>query len=123
MALMMGGGGAVLGQMIIPVPVLGALLGNLVGSTLGAVGVSYANNKVLGICVESGWTFWGLVDQSYEVPEEVLNEAGFDLFARQVFKPEQFNVAHFNTQSFQEARLGFTVLRRGVISFNAVGYL
>jgi len=122
-ALMMGGGGAVLGQMIIPVPVLGALLGNLVGSTLGAVGVSYANNKVLGICVESGWTFWGLVDQSYEVPEEVLNEAGFDLFARQVFKPEQFNVAHFNTQSFQEARLGFTVLRRGVISFNAVGYL
>jgi len=121
-ALMMGGGGAVLGQMIIPVPILGALLGNLVGSTLGAVGVSYANNKVLGICVESGWTFWGLVDQSYEVPEEVLKEAGFDLFARQVFKPEKFKITRFNTHSFHETRLSFTVLRRGVIAFNTVGY-
>lgn len=121
-ALIMGGGGAVIGQMIIPVPVLGALIGNLVGSTLGAVGVSYANNKVLGICVESGWTFWGLVDQSYVVPEDALKQAGFDLFARQVFKPEQFNITRFNARSFQEPRLTFTVLRRGVIAFNTVGY-
>lgn len=121
-ALMMGGGGAILGQMIIPVPLLGALLGNLVGSTLGAVGVSYANNKVLGICVESGWTFWGLVDQSYEVPEYVLREAGFDLFAPQYFKPEVFTVTKFNIQSFQADRIGFTFLRRGVIAFNRVGY-
>jgi len=113
----------VLGQMIIPVPVLGALLGNLVGSTLGAVGVSYANNKVLGICIESGWTFWGLVDQSYVVPEEVLKEAGFDLFARQLFKPEQFNIARFNLPFFQKNSLSFTVVRRGVISFNTVGYM
>jgi len=122
-ALMMGGGGAVLGQMIILVPMLGALLGNLVGSTLGAVGVGYANNKVLGICVESGWTFWGVVDQSYVVPEEVLKEAGFDLFARQLFEPKQFNIARFNSPSFQVNRLGFTVVRRGVISFNTVGYI
>lgn len=121
-ALMTGSVGALLGQMIIPVPVLGALLGNLVGSTLGAIGVSYANNKVLGICVESGWTFWGLVDQSYDVPEEVLRESGFDLFARQVFRPEQLNITRFNTQSYQATGLGFTVLRRGVISFNTVGY-
>lgn len=121
-ALLMGTGGAMLGQMIIPVPVLGALLGNLVGSTLGAVGVGYANAKVLGICVESGWTFWGLVEQSYEVPEEILKEAGFDLFARQVFKPQSFGVSRFNVQRFQEPQLGFTVLRRGVIGFNTVGY-
>jgi len=119
---MTGGVGALLGQMIIPVPVLGALLGNLVGSTLGAIGASYANNKVLGICVESGWTFWGLVDQSYDVPEEVLRESGFDLFARQVFRPEQLNITRFNTQSYQATGLGFTVLRRGVISFNTVRY-
>lgn len=121
-ALIMGGGGAILGQMIVPVPVLGALLGNLVGSTLGAVSISYANNKVLGICVESGWTFWGLVDQTYHVPEDVLRKSGFDLFARQVFQTEQFNIARFNTPSYQHAHPGFTVLRRGVISFNNVGY-
>jgi hypothetical protein len=121
-ALMMGGGGAALGQMLIPVPILGALLGNLVGSTIGAVGVSYANNKVLGICVESGWTFWGLVDQSYVVPEHVLREAGFDLFAPQYFKPELFAVNKFNVQRFQTDRHGFTFLRRGVIAFNTVGF-
>lgn len=121
-ALMMGGGGAALGQMLIPVPVLGALLGNLVGSTIGAVGFSYANNKVLGICVESGWTFWGLVDQSYVVPEQVLRDAGFDLFAPQYFKPELFAVNKFNVQRFQTDRSGFTFLRRGVIAFNTVGF-
>lgn len=121
-ALMTGGAGAALGQMLIPVPILGALLGNLVGSTIGAVGVSYANNKVLGICVESGWTFWGLVDQSYVVPEHVLREAGFDLFAPQYFKPELFAVNKFNVQRFQADRIGFTFLRRGVIAFNTVGY-
>ena len=121
-ALMMGGGGAALGQMLIPVPILGALLGNLVGSTIGAVGVSYANNKVLGICVESGWTFWGLVDQSYVVPEHVLREAGFDLFAPQYFKPELFAVNKFNVQRFQTDRIGITFLRRGVIAFNTVGF-
>lgn len=121
-ALMMGGGGAALGQMLIPVPILGALLGNLVGSTIGAVGVSYANNKVLGICVESGWTFWGLVDQSYVVPEHVLREAGFDLFAPQYFKPELFAANRFNVQRFQTERIGITFLRRGVIAFNTVGF-
>lgn len=121
-ALMMGGGGAALGQMLIPVPILGALLGNLVGSTIGAVGVSYANNKVLGICVESGWTFWGLVDQSYVVPEHVLREAGYDLFAPQYFKPELFSVNKFNVQRFQTDRIGITFLRRGVIAFNTVGF-
>lgn len=121
-ALIMGSGGALLGQMIVPVPVLGALLGNLVGSTLGAVSVSYANSKILGICVESGWTFWGLVDQSYQVPEEVLREVGFDLFARQTFKTQRFAIARFHPQSYQHAHPGFSVLRRGVISFNNVGY-
>lgn len=121
-ALIMGGSGAILGQMLIPVPMLGALLGNLVGSTIGAVGVNYANNKALGICIESGWTFWGLVDQSYVVPEHVLREAGFDLFAPQYFKPELFAVNKFNMQRFQANRVGFTFLRRGVIALNTVGY-
>jgi hypothetical protein len=121
-ALMMGAGGAALGQMIIPLPVLGALIGNLVGSTLGSLGVTYANDKVLGICVESGWTFWGLVEQSYAVPEDVLHAAGFDLFAQQTFATKPFAMASFNVQQFKTARMEFTLLWRGVVGFNAVGY-
>lgn len=122
-ALMMGGGGAILGQVIIPIPVLGALLGNLVGTTLGGVGATYANATVLGICVESGWTFWGLVDQSYVVPEDVLRSAGFDLFAPRHFKLDEFAVHRFEERKFQTEQVGFTILRRGVIAFNTVGYL
>ena len=122
-ALIAGGGFAVLGQMIIPIPVFGALLGNLVGSTLGSMGVNYANSKVLGICVESGWTFFGLVEQSYSVPEEVLKSAGFDIFARKVFASSAFNTPRFKLQPFAPDSVGFTLLRRGVIGFNTVGYL
>ncbi|CUJ83045.1 Uncharacterised protein [Achromobacter sp. 2789STDY5608615] len=109
--------------MIIPIPVFGALLGNLVGSTLGSMGVNYANSKVLGICVESGWTFFGLVEQSYSVPEEVLKSAGFDIFARKVFASSAFNTPRFKLQPFAPDSVGFTLLRRGVIGFNTVGYL
>lgn len=122
-ALITGGGFAILGQIVIPIPVFGALLGNLVGSTLGSMGVSYVNNKVLGICAESGWTFFGLVDQAYSVPEEVLKSAGFDIFARQVFASSAFNAPRFNRLSFEQDASGFTLLRRGIISFNTVGYL
>jgi hypothetical protein len=121
-ALMMGAGGAALGQLIIPIPMLGALIGNLVGSTLGSLGVTHANDKVLGICVESGWTFWGLVEQSYAVPEDVLQAAGFDLFARQTFATTSFGMASFNAQPFKTAGMELTLLRRGVVGFNAVGY-
>lgn len=121
-ALAMGVGGAILGQMVIPIPMLGALIGNLVGATLGATCSSYANNKVLAICVETGWTFWGFVDQNYIVPEEVLKEVGFDLFSHEIFMPEQCDLNRFSTRTFQENHIGFTVLRRGVISFNTIGY-
>lgn len=121
-ALMAGAGGAIIGQTIIPIPVLGSLLGNLVGTTLGGVGATYANATVLGICVESGWAFWGLVDQSYVVPDEVLKSTGFELFAPQHFKSDEFVVDRFEEQRFQIERVGITSLRRGVIAFNTVGY-
>jgi hypothetical protein len=85
------------GQLIIPIPWLGALAGNLVGSTLGAVVFEGANQVVLGVCVESGWTFWGMVSQNYTVSEDVLRQAGFDTFC-----------AHsFNKQSFSQGALVF----------------
>ena len=121
-ALMMSNAGTIIGQMVIPFPLLGALIGNLVGSTLGGAGVAYANTKVLGICVESGWTFWGLVDQSYVVPEDVLRIAGFDLFSPLNFQSDEFIVDRFDLQRFQSEKVEFTFLRRGVVAFNTVGY-
>ena len=114
--------GATVGQIIIPIPMLGALAGNLVGSTLGAVAFEGASQVALGICVESGWTFFGMVDQDYTIPEEVLREAGYDLFCRHSFEAQPFPVANFSVQSFSTTSLAFRTIRRGVIGFDVVGY-
>ena len=75
--------GASIGQMVIPIPVLGALAGNIVGSTMGVVLFEGGRQVILGICKESGWTFFGLVEQDYTVPEDVLREVGYDIFQHQ----------------------------------------
>ena len=115
--------GATVGQIIIPIPTLGALVGNLVGSTLGAVAFEGTNQAILGICVESGWTFFGIVEQDYTVPDDVLEQAGYDLIDRHSFSTQSFSTDGFNTQSFEINSLSFTPVRRGVISCNVVGYL
>lgn len=115
--------GAAVGQLVIPIPILGALAGNLVGSTFGAVVFEGANQVVLGICVESGWTFFGMVKQDYIVSEDVLRHAGYDLFTTHSFPKQSFSTSSFSVQSFNANSLSFTPVRRGVISCNAIGYL
>ncbi len=115
--------GASVGQLLIPIPMLGALAGNLVGSTLGAVAFEGANQVILGICVESGWTFFSMVKQDYTVAEEVLRQAGYDLFCTHSFNRQSFSTGNFSTQSFRTTTLSFMPIRRGVIACNAVGYL
>jgi hypothetical protein len=114
--------GATIGQMVIPIPLLGALAGNVVGSTLGAVAFEGANQVMMGICVESGWTFFGMVEQDYTVPEEVLRQAGYDLFSTHSFSIQSFSTGGFSVQSFRTNSLTFTPVRRGLIACKAVGY-
>jgi len=113
--------GATVGQIIIPIPMLGALVGNLVGSTLGVVAFEGANQAILGICVESGWTFFGIVKQDYVVSEEILKQAGYDLFSTNTFSKQSFTTNSFTIQSFKNNSLSFAPVQRGVVSCNVVG--
>lgn len=47
-------GGALVGQIVIPIPMLGALAGNLVGSTIGAVMFEGVNQTIFD---EQAWDF------------------------------------------------------------------
>lgn len=114
--------GASIGQMIIPIPLLGALAGNIAGATFGAVVFEGAHQSILGLCRESGWTFLGIVKQDYTVPEDILEKAGYDLIRVQSFAVQSFSVQSFTVQSFSTNSLSFTPVRRGVISFNTIGY-
>jgi hypothetical protein len=115
--------GATAGQLMIPIPVLGALAGNLIGSTLGAVAFEGSNQVILGICVQSGWTFFDLVSQDYVVPEEILRESGYDLFPTHSFSLQTFSTGGFQVRSFQTNSISLTPIRRGVLSATTIGYL
>ncbi|HLE88358.1 MAG TPA: hypothetical protein VI727_11930 [Candidatus Brocadiaceae bacterium] len=66
-------------QTIIPVPLLGALIGNFIGITC-AVLIFEGNKSIfLSFFIESGISFFNIVKQDYIVPREILERCGFDL--------------------------------------------
>ena len=118
-----GVGGAALGQVIIPVPLLGALIGNVVGSTLGGIVYQGSYQVVMEACVESGWTVFGLIEQDYSLPADLLERAGYQVLPIQRLELCTFNPQRFQIREMPIARLDIIPLRRGVIACNVVGYL
>lgn len=115
--------GATVGQWLIPFPIVGALAGNLIGSTLGAFAFAGVNSVVLGMCIESGWTYFGLVKQDYVIPDEILIDAGYELFSPEAFYVDEFPVESFTVDTFTTTKLTYRPIRRGFIACNVVGYV
>jgi hypothetical protein len=125
--------GAVVGQMLIPIPVLGGLAGSLVGVTVGLTATVGANQIFMGICREYGWTFFGVVGQDYGASEEVLREVGYDLFCTRFFvthplltrelktrelRTRELRTKELTTRLFRAEHLNFIPMRRGLIACN-----
>ena len=115
-------------QSLIEIPVLGYMIGSFVGSIASSVIYSSIYNPVLSFCVDSGFTLFGLVDQDYELPEEVLKEIGIEVFEYEKFEYEpfeyeKFEYERFEYEQFEHEKLHTIFLRRGVIGVNCVGYL
>ena len=107
---------------------LGYMIGSFVGSIAGSVIYSSIYNPVLSFCVDSGFTLFGLVDQDYELPEEVVKEIGIEIFEYEKFEYESFEHEKFDYERFDYEQLNYDkiktiFLRRGVIGVNCVGYL
>ncbi len=120
-------------QSLIEIPVLGYMIGSFVGSVAGSVIYSSIYNPVLSFCVDSGFTLFGLVDQNYELPEEVLKEIGIEVFEYKKFEFKKFEYKKFEFKKFEVqkkknrksnyTRFDTTFLRRGVIGVNCIGYM
>ena len=77
--------------------------------------------------MDTGFTCFGLVEQDYTLPEEVLRDMGID------FTPiTRTEVSHTNVNRTQLASgaqhaaidtIDIKVLRRGIIGVNRVGYV
>ena len=119
------GGG--IGQSVIQVPVFGYLLGSLVGSVVGGATWAVAERATVALCVDSGVTLFGLVEQDYELPKEVLEQIGVDVFEYERFmptssEPDRFEAEKFTPDVFEKDEFGIRPLRRGVFGVGRVGY-
>lgn len=120
-------GGAV-GQSVIAVPVIGYMLGSFIGSVTGSFAYAPLQKATIALCVDSGFTMFGLVEQDYTLPKEVIEEIGistfdYETFEYDTFEPESFDFETFSYDSFEPETLGITCLRRGVIGVSKIGYV
>ena len=108
--------------------VIGYMIGSFVGSVIGSFVYKGVYSCVMSYCVESGSTFFGLVDQDYTLPDDILRAIGIKLFEYEKFIPKQITIKRFEPKRFTPMQLkpqeiSVTVLRRGVIGVGSVGYV
>lgn len=115
-------------QAFIEIPVLGFMLGSFMGSVVGSFAYNVGYNVFISFCVDTGFTMFGLVDQNYELSDEVMEAVGFEVFkyeefTYEEFKPEEFSFEEFRIQEFETESLSIGFLRRGVIGVQQIGYV
>ena len=130
--------GGALGQALLPIPALGYLVGSLAGSMIGGFAHDAGSKVFMSLCVERGVTFFGLVEQDYELPKETLEAIGIDVFEYEKFEPDWLEPDWFEPEWFVPDRLepdwlapelvtpsliGFEFPRRGVVAAGRVGYI
>ena len=120
------GGG--ISQAFIEVPVLGYMIGSFVGSIIGSFAYNVGHKAIVSFCVDSGFTMFGLVEQDYTLPKEVIEQMGIETFDYETlhydtFEPESFSFDSFETDTFEPDTLDVTFLSRGVICVSKVGYV
>lgn len=121
-------GGGHLGQAFIPVPAIGYMLGSLAGSLVGGITYEIGNTVFVGLCINKGMTFFGLVEQDYTLPEDVLKSIGLEVFEYESFTFKEPTLETFapETLLLEASRLdrfGIRYPRRGLIAFNKAGYI
>lgn len=101
-------------------------IGSLLGCSLAVV-YNIGKKKLISFCVDTGFTCFGLVEQNYELPEDVLREMGVHYIPVPRTEVQRTDVSRtstavqINTSDYET--IGITVLRRGVIGVNRVGYV
>ncbi len=130
--------GGAFGQLALPIPILGYTLGSIVGSVVATFMYDKISNRAMAFYVDSGFTLFGLVDQNYEIPVNILKEIGVEVFEYEKFEYDDFKMDEFIFEEFEyeqfeyeqfrlsgdnNSEFTFTPLRRGVIGFGKIGYV
>lgn len=110
------------------VPVIASMLGSFIGSVVGGFVYNATEKLIISYCIESGWTFFGIVEQNYELPTEVLEDIGVAVFESESFEQNIFESKIFESQKFDAVyfeyeKIGLTILKRGLIGVFNIGYV
>ena len=111
-----------------PLAVAAYMLGSFVGGVLGGIAYNMGKSLFMSFCVESGCTFFGVVDQNYELPQEMIDAIGIEVFEYEkfeydTFQADSFRIDTFTPDSFEYEKFGIRILRRGVIGFGSIGFI
>ena len=120
------GGGA--SQTFIEIPVLGYLIGSFVGSVVGSFSYYYGYEKALSFCVNTGFALFGLVEQDYTLPDDIIKQMGIETFDYETFKvegfkPDTFEEESFASDTFEPDNLEITFLRRAITGVPKIGHV
>ena len=120
--------GGIIGQVLgFELPVIGYLLGTLIGTSICVI-YNIGKKKLISFCVDTGFTCFGLVEQDYELPEEVLNELGVETIPIPRTQIDRIDIPRTQTPAtgvnqIEYETIDITVLRRGIIGVNKIGYI
>ena len=108
-------------------PVVGYLIGSLVGTAIATV-YNFSKKKFLSVCVDTGFTCFGLVDQDYEMPIEYLKQLGIEIDLPDFIEADTID-ADIIEPDFIEPDIDkpetiqFFEIKRGIIGVNRIGYI
>ena len=120
-------GGAIAQALFPELPGIGFAIGSLLGCSVAVV-YNIGKKKLISFCVDTGFTCFGLVEQNYELPEEVLHEIGVETISVPRTQVERIDVPRTQimgagVETSEYETIDITVLRRGVIGVNKIGYV
>ena len=113
---------AVSGGAAIPI-----LIGSFAGTAVGGLGLSTGGSCVMRVCVDNGVTFFGLVEQDYEIPQPLLKKLGLKsaTVKSAEVRSAQVNAPRLSTPKIKTAQLhtvDIAFIERDLVGVNKVGY-
>ena len=119
-------GGAIVQALCPQLPGISYAIGSLLGCSLAVV-YNIGKKKLISFCVDTGFTCFGLVEQNYELPEDVLKEMEVHYIPVPRTEIQRTNVTRTSTavqiSTSNYETIDITVLRRGVLGVNRIGYV
>lgn len=120
--------GGAIGQAIgFAAPFFGFIVGSIMGAG-ASIAYNWTKKKVMSLCIDTGFTCFGLVEQDYSIPPEVMRRLGipFAELEDTILSIAELETAELKTASLDYAELDKIELytpRRGLIGVNKVGYI